>query len=326
MLTICPKCGKEISDDFKFCPECGTKIPAVEEDDVTYLEDQDENDLNDEDEYSYESIAETNTLKETSKIEESKDFLLCHLYFLKRHKAILISTVIVIILACIAGGIFKFISDSNYEKGMEAIDKGNYDQAITYLEKSHGKKAEQSLDLAASLKVSEKNYILGMDLYSQKEYEKALSKLETVISEFPEYNKVKEAIAECDKILVNECLGYAQTLCNKSEYDDAYFMVQKALEYDSNSNEALMLNDEIVKKKNEAETKKQEEEAKAEKARKKSEGVRIGMSQQDVLDSSWGKPNDINRTTNAYGVSEQWCYDNYNYLYFEDGILTDIQN
>lgn len=65
--------------------------------------------------------------------------------------------------------------------------------------------------------------------------------------------------------------------------------------------------------------------AAAEKARKRREGVTIGMSQQDVLDSSWGKPRDVNRTVSAYGVREQWVYDG-GYLYFKDGILTTIQN
>lgn len=53
---------------------------------------------------------------------------------------------------------------------------------------------------------------------------------------------------------------------------------------------------------------------------------KIGMTQEEVLASSWGKPKDINKTTTAYGTSEQWVYSNYNYLYFDDGILTSIQN
>jgi hypothetical protein len=65
---------------------------------------------------------------------------------------------------------------------------------------------------------------------------------------------------------------------------------------------------------------------KAEKARKKKEGVRIGMREQDVLDSSWGRPEKINRSTNAYGTREQWVYGGGNYLYFKDGVLTSIQN
>ena len=63
-----------------------------------------------------------------------------------------------------------------------------------------------------------------------------------------------------------------------------------------------------------------------EKARKKREGVSIGMSAQNVIDSSWGKPSKVNRTTNQWGVSEQWVYASGNYLYFKDGVLTSIQN
>jgi hypothetical protein len=58
----------------------------------------------------------------------------------------------------------------------------------------------------------------------------------------------------------------------------------------------------------------------------KKEGVRIGMTQAEVLASSWGRPDDINKTTTAYGTSEQWVYGHRNYLYFRNGILTTIQN
>ena len=53
----------------------------------------------------------------------------------------------------------------------------------------------------------------------------------------------------------------------------------------------------------------------------------IGMSTYDVLATTkWNDPDDINKTTDAYGVSEQWIYRDYDtYLYFEDGILTTIQ-
>lgn len=64
----------------------------------------------------------------------------------------------------------------------------------------------------------------------------------------------------------------------------------------------------------------------AEKARKKREGVQLGMTQQEVLDSSWGKPERINRTIASYGTHEQWVYGGRNYLYFKNGILTTIQN
>lgn len=60
------------------------------------------------------------------------------------------------------------------------------------------------------------------------------------------------------------------------------------------------------------------------KREKKSSGVHIGMTTQDVLDSSWGRPKKINRSVNEYGTREQWVYPGYNYLYFDDGILKTI--
>lgn len=58
--------------------------------------------------------------------------------------------------------------------------------------------------------------------------------------------------------------------------------------------------------------------------------VFTGMtSEQAVL--GWGEPDDINTTTTAYGNSEQWVYEDFNgiphsYLYFDDGVLSSIQN
>lgn len=61
-------------------------------------------------------------------------------------------------------------------------------------------------------------------------------------------------------------------------------------------------------------------------ARRRKEGVSIGMSQDEVLMSSWGRPERVNRTTTSRGTREQWVYGGSNYLYFENGRLTAIQN
>lgn len=53
---------------------------------------------------------------------------------------------------------------------------------------------------------------------------------------------------------------------------------------------------------------------------------KIGMTKSQVENSTWGKPNKINKTTTKYGIHEQWVYSNYKYLYFDDGILTSIQD
>ena len=62
-----------------------------------------------------------------------------------------------------------------------------------------------------------------------------------------------------------------------------------------------------------ADQKKSEDKAAIEFA-KRPKGVRIGMTQQQVLATQWGKPNSINTTTNRYGTREQWVYGSRNYL------------
>lgn len=64
----------------------------------------------------------------------------------------------------------------------------------------------------------------------------------------------------------------------------------------------------------------------ADRAERRKRGVRIGMTADEVLMSSWGRPEHVNRTIRARGSSEQWVYGSGNYLYFENGILTTIQN
>ncbi len=53
--------------------------------------------------------------------------------------------------------------------------------------------------------------------------------------------------------------------------------------------------------------------------------VMIGMTYEQAK-LSWGKPKEINRTYIDTSVHEQWVYASGDYLYFEDGVLTQIQN
>ena len=82
-------------------------------------------------------------------------------------------------------------------------------------------------------------------------------------------------------------------------------------------------NEEVAKRQIAAAERKEQE---AERKQKRSQGVHIGMSKEDVLASSWGRPEKVNTTTNVYGTREQWVYGGRNYLYFENGVLTSIQN
>lgn len=53
--------------------------------------------------------------------------------------------------------------------------------------------------------------------------------------------------------------------------------------------------------------------------------VRIGMTK-EMCREAWGSPEDINRSSGSWGVHEQWVYGVGSYLYFENGVLSSIQN
>ncbi|MGE8036354.1 hypothetical protein [Lysinibacillus sp. NPDC093692] len=63
------------------------------------------------------------------------------------------------------------------------------------------------------------------------------------------------------------------------------------------------------------------------KAEREANRIYIGMTKEQVLNTNWGEPDDINRTITSNHTSEQWVYSDYGkYLYFEDGILVTIQD
>ncbi len=51
---------------------------------------------------------------------------------------------------------------------------------------------------------------------------------------------------------------------------------------------------------------------------------KIGMTEAEVRNSTWGSPDDINTDTYSWGTTEQWVYDNKGYIYFKNGKVTSI--
>lgn len=60
------------------------------------------------------------------------------------------------------------------------------------------------------------------------------------------------------------------------------------------------------------------------KAEKRRQGIHVGMTAQDVLDSSWGRPEKINRTVTRDTVREQWVYGLGQYVYLVNGVVEAI--
>lgn len=51
----------------------------------------------------------------------------------------------------------------------------------------------------------------------------------------------------------------------------------------------------------------------------------IGMTAEEVKNSTWGEPIKINKSTYSWGTSEQWVYSGYKYVYLDNGVVTAIQ-
>jgi hypothetical protein len=51
---------------------------------------------------------------------------------------------------------------------------------------------------------------------------------------------------------------------------------------------------------------------------------KIGMTSSEVEKTSWGTPDKKNKNTYSWGTTEQWVYNKYGYVYFENGIVTSV--
>jgi hypothetical protein len=80
----------------------------------------------------------------------------------------------------------------------------------------------------------------------------------------------------------------------------------------------------LIQEFNDTFVKTRDEENKKEEASKYEPG--LGMTKQEVLNSAWGKPESINKTETNYGIHEQWVYGNRRYVYFDDDVVTAIQD
>lgn len=250
-----------------------------------------------------------------------------------------------------------------YEKLYQAIDErieniknGNNDDALlTMLTTIKNAFSSETTANTILQKIEEKYLIANSysninkankDIEEQK-YKEAFDLLTTVINDNKDKNQDIVDIAtnkqnEIKDKAFEQIIAQAQEQLNNKEYEKAQSLLKSYKDlgnqtildmYNNATNEVNRIEAE-KKAQEEAERKAQQQKAEEErkqreaeeKARKKSQGVTIGMTQQEVLDSMWGEPERINRTVTENHVYEQWVYGYPNYLYFTDGILTSIQN
>ena len=246
------------------------------------------------------------------------------------------------------------------DERIENIKNGNDDdELISMIKEIKEKNPDNTTITNKYLKAIGYTNINKANQYTQEQkYMQAYDLLGTVIKDNKNTNKevVDSATNKQNEIkeqMLQEVISQAQEKINNQDYSSVKTFLEKYKDfgnqtivdmYNNATNELNRIEAEKkakeeeerkAREKKEAEEKakreKKEAEEKAkreaeEKARKKREGVTIGMTQQDVLDSMWGKPQSVNRTVTSGHVYEQWVYGYPNYLYFTDGILTSIQN
>ncbi len=245
--------------------------------------------------------------------------------------------------------IISLKNDSQKDKVYNELEielKANADSNIANYEKSN-KMVEVIDDELKNKDIDRKlNSILsiGKDLYTynmclingNKDIEK-----EYYYLAYRVFEHGKSTIAKIDKDKANVLESKQKEISEKAKEEAKNYLLNKikSTEIDQHISQSVVkayidiVKDEELtglynkwnKHNEELEKEEKEEREKEKKARKKQQGVRIGMSEQDVLDSSWGKPTKINKSVYSWGTHEQWVYPNDNYLYFENGKLTSIQ-
>jgi len=205
----------------------------------------------------------------------------------------------------------KDINLYNYCQSRIYYDKGNYLIGNTYLDDIQDTYSGALYQEVANFKaeMKEKNVEFGFQELTNNNYDKS-------INWFHELSKYDTSFEKLE--------NYAQSI--KYYHEGNYFMARYFAERIGSysgygEQEVKEYSDKILKELTSEVIANNREQLQT-----RAKSVQLGMNQQQVRESSWGNPNKINTTTTSYGVHEQWVYSGYNYLYFENGILTSIQN
>lgn len=203
----------------------------------------------------------------------------------------------------------------------EHLRAGDFQNAINIFTEvdptGYSKEIERARE---SLKVIDESDLL----IKEGKYNESIEKLSRISVLYTD--EAQKQWTERAKVLINsEMLKKAESLYNKKDLKASKDYYQKIVDSDiddpqkGEAREKLALIDEALGLNKKSET------AETEPVIKRRRKIQIGMTADEVINETyWGKPKDINKTTTVYGVDELWSYAGSRYLYFEDGILTTI--
>lgn len=276
---------------------------------------------------------------------------------ISKKKKIGIGILLVIVLILIG---VNYSYYSKVKQADEAMSEQDYDKAVTMYGQAlnifNREDTKSKLSKSEELIESKKAFDEGMKFLDVKNYFDAFLEFKKVIEEdTTNYENALKKQEESKGLCVAQGIKDANNYASANDYENAVSSLYNALAIDSTNKELLDLKNQYTSSRNKAldeanaqaqakakadadakalanaKAAKEYDEQKAKKAeeakqKRKSEGVRIGMTKDEVLGSNWGQPKSVNKTTGSYGTHEQWVYGGNNYLYFDNGILTSFQN
>lgn len=311
----CNSCGSENNDGAKFCNECGVKL-SVENNRIKDGE-------------MIEEIDKTKDIEIIEEMDKNKDIKIIEEknYKIKKNEKRLRGFVILgLIVVCIIGiGVLGYLNTYVYnpEKVFSEFSTDSNSAISKYYKLSESKQKQVDQYIKDEL---EKDYAEITDH----------SQIQLTIDRYKGVSSLKDYLQKMrnraySRYLYNEGekrINTAGGITNLKDFE-LYDITQKYSNITSDFEYYDNVKKELQQVKSESDKRFKAQygvDQPSDKKEVKKEGVRIGMTQDEVLNSTWGKPNKINKTTSKYGTSEQWVYGGNNYLYFENGILTTIQN
>lgn len=210
------------------------------------------------------------------------------------------------------------LKDAYYKFGMSLYEDGNFDEAATNLRKSENSNAQKYIEECEFLQkfqgVWYKEFI-NFGIYDGAFYInfdgwKCTEKRKDPTMSHRNYEYTYDYKIENNKLVVMR----ESRPSILSPYENYIF-------YFDNKNNLLWVSTDFFYGDEKVETTMRKSETNDYSAGKKPPA--IGMTAEEVRNSTWGSPDDINKTVTAYGTTEQWVYGN-KYIYFRDGVVTSI--
>ncbi len=150
-------------------------------------------------------------------------------------KTLIIVAIVLITLAAVLLLVMPgVLSEQNYNKGINAINSGDYEEAIQFLEKSNAEGADVLIE-------SVRHHQAAIEAYKKDEYVKAFKEAELVDKSYPLYEEVMELYDKSFTRLISENLEAAKDYFDDKEYVEAYESLKTVLKYDPSNEEAMQL-------------------------------------------------------------------------------------